>query len=199
MTRCRGFAVAVTLAATVGVARADDQITSTSDNRIASTGFYAEAGLGAVAFLYSASRYTDVGPAVDIAIGRDLFSWLSIGGYVAASIHEATVPPPPVDQYFQLYRGGVDLRLQGRLNRIAGFIEGGVGGSLLSTNILEQVMITQPNKLYSLTISGGAGLEYQSLNRHYALGLAVDGFYEPEWAKMKAIESRIYLRYTYGG
>ena len=45
---------------------------------------------------------------MDLRIGRDLFSWLSLGVYVAASSHEATVPPPPDGEWFQLYRGGAD-------------------------------------------------------------------------------------------
>jgi hypothetical protein len=190
MTRCWGFALAV-LASMAGVSHADD--------RIASTGFYAEGGLGAVVFLPHASDYADAGPAFDLRIGRDLFSWLSLGVYMAASMHEANVPPPPTDQYFQLYRGGADVRLQGRLSRIAGFLEGGAGGSLISNNILQQVMITKPNKLYSLTLSAGAGLEYQLENRHYAFGIAVDGFLEAQFASMKGLDSRFYLRYTYGG
>jgi hypothetical protein len=195
MRRSAAFGFAFTFGATlVGqstIGRADD--------RVASTGFFAEGGLGAVSFLPSVAHDADVGPSIDLRIGRDLFSWLSLGVYLAASTHEATVPPPPVDQYFQLYRGGADLRLQGRINRIAGFVEGGLGGSLLSNNVLQQVMVTKPNKLYSLTLSAGVGLEYQLENRHYALGVAVDAFLEPEFASMKGIDSRLYLRYTYGG
>lgn len=190
MMRHWGFALAV-LVSTAGLAHADD--------RPASTGFFAEGGLGAVTFLPHASDYADAGPAFDLRLGRDLFSWLSLGVYMAASMHEANVPPPPTDQYFQLYRGGAELRLQGRINRIAGFLEGGIGGSLISNNILQQVDLTKPNKLYSLTISGGAGLEYQLENRHYAVGIAVDGFLETNFASMKGLDSRFYLRYTYGG
>jgi hypothetical protein len=195
MRRSAAFAFAFTFGATL----VGQSTISRADDRVASTGFFAEGGLGAVSFLPSVANDADVGPSIDLRIGRDLFSWLSLGVYLAASTHEATVPPPPVDQYFQLYRGGADLRLQGRINRIAGFVEGGVGGSLLSNNVLQQVMVTKPDKLYSLTLSVGVGLEYQLENRHYALGVAVDAFLEPEFASMKGIDSRLYLRYTYGG
>jgi hypothetical protein len=190
MTRSGAFALAIALTSASDTASAD---------RIASTGFFAEGGLGAVIFLPHTSRYADAGPALDLRIGRDLFSWLSVGVVVAASTHEATVPPPPVDQYFQLYRGGGDVRIGSRFDRISAFAEGGVGGSLLSTNILQNVMISRPGKQYSWTISAGAGLEYQLENRHYALGLAIDAFLEPQLASMKALDSRLYLRYTYGG
>jgi hypothetical protein len=70
---------------------------------------------------------------------------------------------------------------------------------MISSNVLESVMVTKPGKRYSILFHGGGGLEYQLENRHYALGLAVDAFIAPQFSSMKAIESRLYLRYTYGG
>lgn len=171
----------------------------TAQARPASTGFYAEGGLGAVVFLPPDSDNAAVGPALQLRIGRDLFSWVSIGGYVAVSSHEATVPPPPEGEWFQLYRFGGDLRLGGRAGAVGFFVEGGLGGSLISSNILEKVMTVEPGERFSVTFHAGAGLEYQLENRHYALGLAVDGFYAPQFDQIKAIDSRLYLRYTYGG
>jgi hypothetical protein len=171
----------------------------TADARPASTGFFAEGGLGAVAFLPSAANDAAAGPGMTLRIGRDLFSWLSIGGYLAASSHEATVPPPPTGQWFQLYRGGGDARIGGRFDRIALFVEGGLGLSMISSNVLEKVMITKPGSRVSATIHGGGGGEYQLENRHYAIGLALDVFLEPEFASMAAVDTRVYLRYTYGG
>ncbi|HEY0251071.1 MAG TPA: hypothetical protein VGC41_06065, partial [Kofleriaceae bacterium] len=77
------------------------------------------------------------------------------------STHEAIVPTPQNGEHFQLYRGGVDARLGGRIERIALFVEGGAGVALISSNILESVMITDPGEKYSITFHGGAGLEYQ--------------------------------------
>jgi hypothetical protein len=170
-----------------------------ADARPASTGFFAEGGFGAVDFLPSVASRAAVGPAMNLRIGRDLFSWFSVGGYLAASSHEAIVPPPPEGEYFQLYRGGGDARLGGLIGPIAIFIEGGVGASMISSNVLDKVMITKPGKPYSITFHGGGGLEWQLENRHYAFGLAVDAFVEPQYSTMKAIDTRLYLRYTYGG
>jgi len=167
--------------------------------RPASTGFFAEGGLGAVAFLPSASSDAAVGPAMQVRVGRDLFSFLSLGVYLAASSHEATVPPPPQGQWFQLYRGGADARLGGRLDRVALFLEGGIGASMMSSNVLEKVKILDPGEHYSITFHAGAGGEYQLENRHYAVGLAVDAFLEPQFANIRALDTRLYLRYTYGG
>jgi len=167
--------------------------------RVASTGFFAEGALGAVAYLPKTSKDAAVGPELSFRIGRDVFSWFSLGLYAAASSHEATLPPPPTGQWFQLYRGGADGRLGGRVGAIAFFVEGGAGIAMISSNVLEKVMITDPGEKYSITFHGGAGLEYQLENRHYAVGVGVDAFLVPQFATMKAIDSRLYLRYTYGG
>lgn len=180
-------------------AAADELVPVNPDERAASTGFFAEGGAGAVTFLPHVSKEADTGPALDLRVGRDLFSWFSLGVMLAASTHEATVPPPPVDQYFQLYRGAIDARLGGRVNRIAFFAEGGAGAAIISTNIFETVGITSPGKHVSVQFYGGVGLEYQLLNRHYAIGLAADAFIIPQFSSTKAIDSRLYLRYTYGG
>lgn len=174
-------------------------LVGTAQARPASTGFFTEAGLGAVAFLPPDGGHAAVGPSMDIRIGRDLFSWVSIGGYVAVSSHEAIVPAPPEGEWFQLYRGGGDMRLGAKAGSIAFFAEGGLGVSIMSSNVLEKVMTVDPGEWWSITFHGGAGLEYQLENRHYALGAAVDGFYAPQFDQIKAIDTRLYLRYTYGG
>jgi len=179
--------VSGTLAALCGAAAA----------RPASTGWFAEGGLGAVVFLPKASNDAKLGPSLDVRIGRDLFSWLSIGINLAASSHEATVPPPPEGEWFQLYRGGGDARIGGRFDRLALFVEGGAGVAMISSNVLGKVMITDPGERFSIAFQAGAGIEYQLENRHYAVGLAADGFLLPQFAAIRAIDSRLYLRYTY--
>jgi hypothetical protein len=174
-------------------------LVSTADARPASTGFFAEAGFGATKFLPPDGANAKLGPTVQIRVGRDLLSWVSLGIAVAASSHEATVPAPPVDEWFQLYRGGGDVRLGGLLGKVALFVEGGAGVSMLSSNILEKVMTVDPGERFSITFHGGAGIEYQLENRHYALGAAVDVVLAPQFDNVKLLDTRIYLRYTYGG
>jgi hypothetical protein len=172
---------------------------ATAEARPASTGFFAEGGLGAVAFLPPDSGDAAVGPAMQIRVGRDLFSFLSLGIFVGASSHEATVPAPPSGEWFQLYRGGGDLRLGGRVGAVAFFLEGGAGASMISTNVLEKTMTLDPGEKLSIELHGGGGFEYQLENRHYALGVAVDAFLVPQFSALKALDTRLYLRYTYGG
>jgi hypothetical protein len=169
----------------------------TAAARPASVGWFAEGGLGAVKFLSKASTNADLGPAFDIRIGRDLFSWLSVGVSLAASSHQATVPPPPEGEWFQLYRGEGDARIGGRFDRIAAFVEGGAGIAMISSNILGKVKITDPGERFSIAFHAGASVQYQLENRHYAVGLAADGFLLPQFASIRAIESRLFLRYTY--
>ena len=169
-----------------------------ADARPASMGWYAEGGIGAVSFLPDNSDDAAVGPALNMRIGRDLFaSWLSVGVTLAASSHEATVPPPPEGEWFQLYRGGGHLRLTGRLDRVAFWLEGGGGIAMISSNVLGKVMVTEAGENFSVMFQGGVGLEYQLENRHYAFGLGVDAFLLPQFDAMRAIDSRLYLRYTY--
>jgi len=179
--------VSGTLAALCGAAAA----------RPAATGWFAEGGLGAVAFLPKASSDARLGPALGVRIGRDLFAWLSVGISLVASSHEATVPPPPQGEWFQLYRGGGDIRIGGRLDHLALFVEGGAGAAMISSNVLGKVMITDPGERFSIMFQAGAGAEYQLENRHYAIGLAADGFLLPQFDAIRAIDSRLYLRYTY--
>ena len=169
----------------------------TAAARPAASGWFAEGGLGAVAFLPKASSDARLGPALDVRIGRDLFSWLSVGISLAASSHQATVPPPPEGEWFQLYRAEGDARIGGRFDRIAAFVEGGAGLAMISSNILGKVMITDPGERFSIAFHAGASVQYQLENRHYAVGLGVDGFLIPQFDSIKAVDSRLYLRYTY--
>jgi hypothetical protein len=170
---------------------------STADARPASTGFFAEGGLGATQFV--PKRSAALGPAMQIRIGRDLFSWLSIGAVVGGSSHEATVPPPPEDEWFQLYKLGGDLRLGALAGNVALFAEGGLGVAIMSSNVLERVMIVEPGEWWSVMFHAGGGLEYQLENRHYALGAAVDVALIPQFDAIKTVDTRLYLRYTFGG
>jgi hypothetical protein len=164
--------------------------------RLASKGFYSEAGIGAAGYLGDARGYGAIGPSLAIRLGYDLFSWFSIGIHVAASSHEATVPPPPDGEWFQLYRGFADGRLGGRVGRIAFFVEGGAGIAYISSNVLQKVAILDPGERYGIAFTGGGGVEYQLENRHYGIGVAGDYWLIGDFSALQGVEARLYLRYT---
>jgi hypothetical protein len=168
-----------------------------AEPRHASVGFFSEAGAGVAFFLQDAGTYSEIGPAIDIRVGYDVFPWLSVGGHLGASIHEATVPPPPVGEYYQLFHGGADVRLGHLFGRIGAFVDGRVGGSLISSNVLEKVAILEPGQRFSLSFAAGAGVEYQIENRHYAFGLAGQWMTMPGFDGTQGVTTRLYMRYTY--
>lgn len=186
------LALAAAAAALLAIARP-----AAADTRHASDGFHAEAGAGVAFFLADAGAYSAPGPAIELRVGYDLFSWLSVGVQLGASIHEATVPPPPVGEYYQLYHAGADLRLGFRIGRVGMFVDGRAGGSLISSNVLEKVAILEPDEHLSLSYAAGAGIEYQIENRHYAFGLAGQWMAMPDFDKTQGVTTRLYLRYTY--
>src|SRR5262249_46592052 len=114
------LAFVVALAAVPSLARAD---------RPAAKGFYAEAGRRATGYLGTARSYAKLGPTLEVRMGYDLFSWLSLGVCAGASSHEATVPPPPVGEWYQLYQARADGRLGFRVDSLAFFAEGGAGAA----------------------------------------------------------------------
>jgi hypothetical protein len=168
----------------------------TAEARPASHGVYAEGGLGATGFVGPGQSAAKPGPTMNIRVGYDLWSWLSLGVHLAASSHEATVPPPPEGEWVQLYRGGAEGRLGFRLDELAFFAEGDLGAAYISSNVLGKVGITDPGEHLSIEFSAGAGVEYQIGNRHYAFGLAGDWFLIPQFDALTGIDVRLYLRYT---
>ncbi|GAB4513849.1 MAG: hypothetical protein Tsb0020_32200 [Haliangiales bacterium] len=171
--------------------------TASADPRHASSGFFAEVGAGPVVFLPDASDSAEIGPAVELRFGYEPFSWLAVGAFASASTHEATVPPPPVGEYFQLFYGGADLRLSYLFGRVGVFVDGRVGISAISSNVLEKVEIIEPDEQFGLFYAAGAGVEYQIENRHYAFGLAGQWVTLADFDAIQAVTSRVYLRYTY--
>lgn len=168
-------------------------------DRPASTGFYAEAGGGATGHLGAAQAWSAIGPTLELRLGYDLFSWLSVGTALVAASHEATVPPPPEGEWYQLYQGRADARLGFRVDALAFFAEGGAGAAYISSNILGKVMVLDPGERFTLALAGGGGLEYQLQNRHFAFGLAATYWMLPQFDALQGVSGRLYLRYTYGG
>ncbi len=158
--------------------------------------FYSEADLGARLFLGPGGDHADPGPALGAGLGLGVLSWLSLGGVVSGSTHQAVVPGPPAGQYFQLYQAGMDVRVRVRAGKIGFFAEGGGGWSWVSTNILDRVDLTQPYRHDGPYLAAGGGLEYATENPRYAFGVAGDWATYPEFGTMQTVSVHVYLRYT---
>ena len=168
-----------------------------AEARPASSGVYTEGGLGGTVFLGDAKNYSKTGLAFSGRVGYELFPWLSLGLSLGASTHEATVPPPPEGEYYQLYHAAGDARLGVLFGALGVFAEGGVGAAMVSTNILSKVQILDPDERFTLAFHAGGGFEYQLQNRHYAFGTAAEWMLMPQFAATQGVTVRAYLRYTY--
>jgi hypothetical protein len=172
-------------------------VATRADARPASSGFFSEAGAGAAGFIGAAAPDSKIGPTLAVRIGWEPFSWFALGLHLEGSNHEATVPPPPTGEWFQLYRAQADGRLTARLDRVAIFAEGGAGLAYISSNVLQKVGILDPGERTTIAFDAGGGFEYQLQNRHYAFGLAANWYLLPQFSAAQGVEGRVYLRYTY--
>ncbi len=161
------------------------------------TGLYAEAGLGAAAFIGPNAPYGRIGPAFEARLGWDLFRWFAVGAHLSASTHEADVPPPPEHEYFQLYHAHGEGRIQIEISRLELHAGGGAGLSMISSNVLEKVGILDPGERFTLSFAASGGMEYHIQNRHYAFGLNGQWLLLPEFDAMSTVSLTAYMRYTY--
>jgi hypothetical protein len=155
-----------------------------------------EAGLGATLFLGSAADNAAPGPAFEARVGWGPTRWLTLGGLVAASTHEATVPPPPSGELFQLYQLGLDLRFAVRAGRVGLFLEGSGGVVFVSTNVLDEVGITEPDRHWGSFLLGGGGIMLHTRNPRFAFGIAGDYVVFPDLDFTQSVTTRVFLRYT---
>jgi hypothetical protein len=160
------------------------------------SGWYSEAGIGA-AILIKPQKTLDIGPSLQLRLGRDLFSWFSVGAALEMSTHASALPAPPDNEYLQIYRGAGHARIGGLIGSVSIYLEGGAGIGRVSSNLLERQKLTTPGQRNSLSIFAGAGAELQLDNRHYALGFAADGWLFTQFESSTMASARLYLRYTY--
>jgi hypothetical protein len=158
--------------------------------------FFSEADLGAAIFLGEARHSVQPGPAFGARVGWGPAHWLHFGVLAAGSTHEATVPPPPAGELFQIYQGGLTVRVQGRIGRVGLFVEGAGGLSWITTNVLDQVGLTSADRHWGAFFQGGGGFQYHTQNPRFGLGLAGDYVMYPSFDSMQALSVRVYLRYT---
>jgi Outer membrane protein beta-barrel domain len=159
-------------------------------------GFFASGEIGALVFFGRAGRYSSAGPIFGVRIGYDIFRWLDVQTHITGSSHDAETPPPTFGQSFQtlMYNGEVRLKLQ--LRRFQIFAEGGAGLGQITSNVLDQVGVTDGNQ-FTLVVIAGLGLDYHTLNRHFSVGLGADYLFLNDWHQTSSLTAQAYLRYTY--
>ena len=161
------------------------------------SGPYAELHAGASGFLDVNRDYAAIGPSLGVRAGYDLFRWLSLGGYALGSTHEATLPPPPEQEFFQIYQAGGEGQLRQRFGQFGVFAEGGAGLAFISTNVLDRVGVTDPTQTrLSPAFTVGGGFDYHLQSRHFSVGLGADYTIYPSFAAAQSLTVRLYVRYT---
>jgi hypothetical protein len=159
-------------------------------------GFTTEAGFGAIALQKPTSTLA-IGPVATVGVGYDVFHWLTVGAVLSLSTQRSTLPPPPEHEYQQMYRAGALARIGGQVGPVLLSVEGGAGIGRLSSNLLERASLIKPGQRNSVALFGGAAIEYQLGNRHYALGLGANGWYFTQFQSAITVEGRLFLHYTY--
>jgi hypothetical protein len=159
-------------------------------------GFFAQGEIGALFFVGNTASYAAAGPSFGMRLGYDLFRFLALQLHVAGASHEATLPPPTSGQSLQSYLYAAEVRAQIQIRRVALSLDGGAGLAQLSSNVLDQVAVTN-GTLYSLAVVAGAGFDYHTLNRHFSLGLNVDYIWMQAFSDTHALAATAYLRYTH--
>jgi hypothetical protein len=166
---------------------------STAEARVT---FFSEADLGGRFFLGDSGDNAAVGPAFGVTAGVQFAPWVHLGLALGASTHEATVPPPPDQEFFQVYTGAAELRLGFRAGQVGVFAQGRGGVAAINTNVLDGVGITTPEQHWGFFAGGGAGVLLHTGNPRFAFGLGGDWLMVPAFDGFQAVTVRLFLRYA---
>jgi hypothetical protein len=158
--------------------------------------FFSEGDLGGRFFLGSGGQNAALGPNFGVSAGAQFTSWLHLGVAVGTSLHEATVPPPPDQEFFQLYTGAAQVRLGFRVGRVGIFVQQQSGVGIISTNILDDVGITQPDRHWSPFLGAGGGLIIHTGNPRFSFGLGGDWAMYPTFDSLQTVNVRLFVRYV---
>jgi hypothetical protein len=161
-------------------------------------GFFGDAEAGAVVFLGGAEKSLGTGMAVGARFGFDILPWVAVQLHGAGSTHVTRFAGRPQDgQLLQIYQGTAELKLALPLGQwsIAAF--GGGGMARLSSNLLGTAGLTGANKLTSVVITGGGGVDYHTRSRHFSFGLTVAFVKLQDVRTAGAVSSAGYVRYTF--
>lgn len=164
--------------------------------RPSASGFNAEGGFGTAGAIGTHAPDLAVGPTLHLALGRDLTSWFGVGASFDLGSHEATPPAPPAGDYVQINRYAAVARLEGHLGAVELFMTPTIGLAYFSSNVLDEVGVTEPGSPWGPFVGGGLGLGYQLENRHWVIGLVADAAYLWSSDGLTLVGGTAFLRYT---
>jgi hypothetical protein len=158
-------------------------------------GLFASGELGAMVFLGRAGRYAAPGPVFGVRLGYDLFRFLALQAHVFGESSDANLPPPTVGQAVQTYVYAAEARFSAPIRRFSLFAEGGFALAQLSSNVLDQVGVTNGHQ-FSFGALAGGGVDFHTLNRHFSVGVGTDYLWLANFVNSHALNIHAYLRYT---
>jgi Outer membrane protein beta-barrel domain len=159
-------------------------------------GFYAQGDLGALTFVGgNAGKYAGAGEAFGVRLGYDLLRWLSIQGHLIGSSAESRLPGPDHGQAYQTLVYAAEAHGQVQIRRVGLYAEAGAGISQIPSNILDAAGVTDGHH-FSLAVIAGGGIEYHTLNRHFAFGAGADYLWLADFGKSSAIAAQAFFKYT---
>ncbi|MFT3923444.1 MAG: hypothetical protein QM778_12990 [Myxococcales bacterium] len=134
-------------------------------------GLFLEAQAGALAFVGDANVVSTPGPRFGVALGYEVFSWLSPLLLLEGSMHRTDNRGPPAPSAYELIGGALGARLNIPFNaRAALWVSGLVGVNWSSRDVLRALGFTDAFKL-GINYGGELGFDWHLKSRHHSLGV----------------------------
>jgi opacity protein-like surface antigen len=177
----------------------EEPVAPLPDPRKFAHGIFADAEAGPTFFLGRAAHPMGVGTTVGVRVGYDLLRFVAVQAHVFGSTHRTDFAgAPQSDQILQLYVAAAELKLSVPIDRFTPFAFGGAGVARFSSNLLSTTtLLTDRDAQTMPAFTGGAGLDYHTLSRHFSFGLL--GTFQ-RLAKLRApgaVAATAYVRYTF--
>jgi hypothetical protein len=163
-------------------------------------GLFLEAQLGALGFWGDLGNVSQPGPRLSVALGYELWSWLSVLMQASASFHDTDHPPPPGRTAYEMLEAAAGLRLTAPINaRAALWIDGLVGGVWTGGDVLRALGFRDA-VTPTLSYGGEAGFDWHVRSRHHSLGVLGGGRVYPGLTRNRfstGAYGSVYLRYVF--
>ncbi len=134
-------------------------------------GLFLEAQVGALAYGGDANKVSTPGPRFAVALGYEVFSWLSAVLLVDGSMHRTDNRAPPAPSAYELLGAAAGVRFNAPFNpRFALWLSGLVGVNWSSRDVLRALDFRDAFKL-GVNYGGELGFDWHMKSRHHSLGV----------------------------